>query len=76
MLTKVGLSSSMRAEMKFDGEGEKLEPFLRINPCGYEGMVVTQIADLKPEMDISLLPTPLAEQLITELKQILGYNNH
>ena len=48
-----------------------LEPFSRINPCGYEDMAVTQLADLKPETDSS----PLSEQLITELKQILGYNS-
>ena len=52
-----------------------LEPFSRINPCGYEGMAVTQMADLKPELNTSTLSTQLAEQLITELKQILGYNN-
>lgn len=53
-----------------------LEPFSRINPCGYEGMAVTQFADLKPETDSSSRQDRLGEQLITELKQILGYNSH
>jgi len=48
-----------------------LEPFSRINPCGYEGMAVTQLTDLKSDTDTSVL----SEQLITELKQILGYNS-
>lgn len=48
-----------------------LEPFSRINPCGYEGMAVTQLTDLKSDTDTSAL----SEQLITELKQILGYNS-
>lgn len=48
-----------------------LEPFSRINPCGYEGMTVTQLVDLKPAIDTSKVP----DQLVTELKQVLGYNN-
>lgn len=60
-----------------------LEPFSRINPCGYEGMAVTQFADLKPETDASSRPNQsgdqlvaqLSKQLVTELKHILGYNS-
>lgn len=48
-----------------------LEPFSRINPCGYEGMTVTQLVDLKPAIDTS----KVSDQLVTELKQVLGYNN-
>lgn len=48
-----------------------LEPFNRINPCGFEDMTVTQFSDLRPDTDSTLL----AEQLVTELKQILGYNS-
>lgn len=48
-----------------------LEPFSRINPCGYEDMAVTQFADLRSNTDSS----QLSEELVTELKQILGYNS-
>lgn len=48
-----------------------LEPFSRINPCGYAGMPVTQFVDLKPGVDTS----PLAQQLVEHITHILGYNN-
>lgn len=49
----------------------ELEPFLRINPCGYAGMPVTQFVDVKPGVDTSVLVQQLTEHLTT----ILGYNN-
>ena len=47
-----------------------LSPFQQINPCGYEGMAVTQIKDLKPGRDLSHIKT----DLISHLSQLLGYN--
>ncbi|MCW8987320.1 MAG: lipoyl(octanoyl) transferase LipB [Gammaproteobacteria bacterium] len=46
-----------------------LTPFQQINPCGYAGMAVTQIKDLKPELDLS----QVKNDLITHLSQHLGY---
>jgi len=48
-----------------------LEPFSRINPCGYEGMPVTQLSELKAEID----KAQITQQLIGHLTTILGYNN-
>lgn len=48
-----------------------LEPFTRINPCGYADMPVTRFIDLKPGMDTSSLVQQLAKHLTT----ILGYNS-
>lgn len=47
-----------------------LSPFQQINPCGYAGMAVTQIKDLKPELNLSHVKT----DLITHLSKLLGYN--
>ncbi len=47
-----------------------LTPFQQINPCGYEGMAVTQLKDLKPELDLSNIKT----DLISHFSQLLGYN--
>jgi lipoyl(octanoyl) transferase len=32
----------------------ELEPFDRINPCGYEGLRVTSMAKLLPNVDLNL----------------------
>ena len=50
-----------------------LEPFLRINPCGFERLAVTQLADLLPLQKPSLQDTSkvLLDKLLTEL----GYHN-
>lgn len=45
-----------------------LEPFRRIDPCGYPGLVVTQLADLGIGWSVS----EAAEQLSTQLAQRLG----
>lgn len=47
-----------------------LEPFLRINPCGYQGLAMTQVQDLLPE-----LPSfaEIQQQLVTQFVQKLGY---
>ena len=47
-----------------------LSPFLSINPCGYAGMAVTQLRDLKPELDQSNIKS----DLISHLSRLLGYN--
>ena len=36
-----------------------LEPFLRINPCGYAGLQMTQLQTLTPEADLDALPNNL-----------------
>ena len=46
-----------------------LEPFSRINPCGYPGLRVTQLRDL----GVNLSPAAAAEQLLPLLGQQLGY---
>jgi len=48
-----------------------LEPFGRINPCGYQGLAITQIADR-----VSEPPTmaALQAQLVEEFVQKLGYS--
>lgn len=47
-----------------------LEPFLRINPCGYAGLEVTQLSKLYPGIDLKTVQ----EQLIKHLCGILNFN--
>lgn len=49
-----------------------LEPFTRINPCGYEGLEVTQLRDQGVKMDISAV----SAQLVAPLKRRFGYDSH
>ena len=44
-----------------------LEPFSRINPCGYPGMAVTQLADLAAVDDEQILAHRLADKLAGRL---------
>lgn len=46
-----------------------LEPFTRINPCGYPGLRVTQLRDL----GVNLSPAAAAEELLPHLSRRLGY---
>jgi lipoyl(octanoyl) transferase len=46
-----------------------LSPFKRIDPCGYPGLDVTQLADLKIEADITTIGLTLARHLA----RTLGY---
>lgn len=46
-----------------------LSPFQQINPCGYEGMAVTQIKDLRSNIDSSKIKL----DLIALLSKQLGY---
>lgn len=48
-----------------------LEPFSRINPCGYAGLPVTQLSALGGPSD----PTKVAEVLLKHLCARLGYNS-
>lgn len=48
-----------------------LEPFSRINPCGYPGLQVTQLADLGVEADLDL--PSLGRELAQHLTERLGY---
>jgi lipoyl(octanoyl) transferase len=46
-----------------------LEPFARINPCGFAGLEVTQLEDLGAPTDLR----QVAEDLLPHLLQRLGY---
>ncbi len=48
-----------------------LNPFARINPCGYQGLEVTSMAELGA--DVSM--TEIEEQLTDALTEALGYNS-
>jgi len=47
-----------------------LEPFTRINPCGYEGLVMTQVSALGGPADVA----EVARDLTPALLDRLGYN--
>ena len=44
-----------------------LEPFRRINPCGFEGLQVTQLRDLGCRDNITAVSKGLLEQLMNRL---------
>ncbi len=44
-----------------------LEPFSRINPCGYAGLEMTQLADLGGPSDLRTVAAALAPRLLAEL---------
>jgi lipoyl(octanoyl) transferase len=48
-----------------------LEPFHRINPCGYAGMEMTQIADYVSQPDIQAI----GQKLIASLQQTMSYKD-
>lgn len=50
-----------------------LEPFTRINPCGYPGMVVTQLADLIDQNSSPADAAHIAPTLCRYLAEELGY---
>ncbi|MFA5171189.1 MAG: lipoyl(octanoyl) transferase LipB [Sulfuriferula sp.] len=41
-----------------------MKPFANINPCGYQGMAVTQLRDLSANIDSNLLNVQLRDQLL------------
>lgn len=45
-----------------------LEPYARINPCGYAGLAVTQMLDLRPNID----PVEVEAVLVDALSRQLG----
>lgn len=48
-----------------------LEPFSRINPCGFHHLKMTQIAEFEPKIDIKKAESKLVDYLILNL----GYNS-
>jgi lipoyl(octanoyl) transferase len=48
-----------------------LSPFQRINPCGYQGMQMTQVIDLGGPADFNVIE----QQLIQELVALMGYEH-
>ena len=48
-----------------------LTPFQGINPCGYEGLRITQLSELLTDYSM----TDVKKRLIEKLKTALGYNN-
>ncbi|MEZ8294564.1 lipoyl(octanoyl) transferase LipB [Vibrio splendidus] len=47
-----------------------LSPFLRINPCGYQGMEMAQVSQLGGPSEL----VNVEQQLIQELVELLGYD--
>jgi lipoyl(octanoyl) transferase len=45
-----------------------LEPFSRINPCGYSGLAMTQVADLGGPATVSAVAQDLVPQLLRQLQ--------
>lgn len=48
-----------------------LSPFLRINPCGYAGMSMTQLKHFKPEVTTEQVRAPL----VSAFARLAGYEN-
>lgn len=44
-----------------------LEPFSRINPCGYEGLAVTSLAELVPGVDVDEVGRRLVDCVVARL---------
>ena len=44
-----------------------MEPFSRIHPCGFPDLVMTQLSELYPNIDIAMIGNKLIEYLITNL---------
>jgi lipoyl(octanoyl) transferase len=44
-----------------------LEPFRRINPCGYAGLEMTQVSELGGPAELGAVADALAPRLLTEL---------
>ncbi len=50
-----------------------LRPFQGINPCGYEGLHVTQLSELLPECSMQDVMRDVKKRLIENLKTALDY---
>jgi len=46
-----------------------LEPFSRINPCGYQGMTVTRLRDLGITAGLDEVADRLLDELVSSLTQ-------
>ena len=46
-----------------------LEPFSRINPCGYEGLETTQLHAFRPDIDLAKASDELQRQLLKQLAE-------
>jgi lipoyl(octanoyl) transferase len=49
-----------------------LEPFSRINPCGYPGLKTTQLAELGGPTDLQQVVTDLSHHLARQLDYTLA----
>jgi lipoyl(octanoyl) transferase len=49
-----------------------LTPFAGINPCGYQGLRVTQIKDFDASTEVSNIEQQLAQQIIVLLQKHLA----
>lgn len=49
-----------------------LTPFLNINPCGYAGLEMCQLADFVPKTEANC--RQVAPKLVAHFSQLLGYN--
>jgi lipoyl(octanoyl) transferase len=52
-----------------------LEPFRRINPCGYAGLEMTQVSDLGGPADLGEVADVLAPRLLAELGLAAGVHS-
>lgn len=53
-----------------------LEPFLRINPCGYSGLQMTQMADFLPGLSFEQIERQLLAQFIKKLEYTTPQETH
>ena len=49
-----------------------LEPFTRINPCGYTGLEVTSMAELLPAVDLDEVGRRLLRTVLAQLEGFGG----
>lgn len=52
-----------------------LEPFSRINPCGHEGLEVTQLSDFIDDIDFDIITAKLLEQIKVQLPNLKNRND-
>ncbi len=53
-----------------------LEPFSRINPCGYQGLQITQLSALTPLPDPQAVHLPLIKKLLEQLGSSMDELTH
>jgi lipoyl(octanoyl) transferase len=51
-----------------------LQPFQRINPCGFQGLEVTNLSALVDSKKFEVNMPEVQQRLIASLSQVLGYN--